>query len=279
MKNIMGDYAFYLDYFTSATANVNVYDSDLTTVASGTESAVAWAELESGETYYVEVIMTSNYDYDFTIYAAPEGYSQKSAIEIDGDDTTVSGEYAAISANGAIWFEFTATESKYYNFSHDNYYYDDIYIYDENSSYLSSAYARTLNCYMTEGETYYIYIEFNSTYDPSFNLMIGTAGESRESAIAMTSRNTNYTVNITEGGQYVWFKINPPSNGTRYIYLTGMPSTAYAYLYNGTSTSYTAYNYGSTSFYVSSYLYSYNTYYVCVYLSSNYTGSFNIYYY
>ena len=96
----------------------------------------------------------------------------------------------------------------------------------------------------------------------------------------MTSTNTYYTVDITEGGQKVWFKITPSNSGSRYIYLTGMPNTAYAYLYTGTNTSYTDYNYGSSTFYVYEYLYYYNTYYVCVYLSNTTsTGSFNIYYY
>ena len=283
-----GNYSFYLKNFDTyyATANVNVYaGSDLATnLAAVTESTVANLALESGVTYYVEVIMTQSYDNSFTIYAAPEGYSVESAVEIDGDDTTVSGDYLAVQKNSSIWFKFTATESKYYKFSHDNSYSNYIYIYSENntSSYLTYASGSSIMYNMTEGETYYIYIYFGYNYDPTFDLTISevAAGETRETAIAITSTSTHYDVNITEGGQRVWFKITPSSSGYRSIYLTGMPSTAYALLYTGTNTSYTDYNYGSSTFYVYEYLYYYNTYYVCVYLSNNTsTGSFNIYYY
>ncbi len=102
-------------------------------------------------------------------------------------------------------------------------------------------------------------------------------GSSFDSAISASNGNS-YTVNITTGGQVVYFKFRPTTSGTYTIQSTGSGDT-YATLYNSSKSSLTYNDDGGNgnNFLISYSMTAGNTYYIAVkFLNSLTTGSVTV---
>lgn len=107
--------------------------------------------------------------------------------------------------------------------------------------------------------------------------IVAVSGSSFDSAIS-ASRGSSYTVNITTGGQIVYFVFRPTTSRTYTIQSTGSGDT-YAMLYNSSKSSITSNDDGGNgnNFLISYSMTAGETYYIAVrYYSSSTTGSFTV---
>lgn len=106
---------------------------------------------------------------------------------------------------------------------------------------------------------------------------VAVSGSSFDSAIS-ASRGSSYTVNITTGGQIVYFVFRPTTSRTYTIQSTGSGDT-YATLYNSSKSSITYNDDGGNgnNFLISYSMTAGETYYIAVrYYNSSTTGSFTV---
>ena len=183
----------------------------------------------------------------------------------------------SISSGSGMWYKFTPDESTTYRIYSANVVGDpDLKVYEGNSSDVKrgdeSAGGFDIEIAMTANTTFYIEIfSFSSTASCTLYVekKIATAGDSRESAIALTL-GTSVSTNSINGGDSKWYKFTPSTSGDYVIRSSAHTGDPDVNVYSSlTSNSKYKNDDDIGGFELGVYLSSYNTYYIEIHASGS----------
>lgn len=246
------------------TYSIYVYQEGYTSYLSASD---VYYYLSSGYTYYIQCYNSADDSFGVDLTQAKGDY-MSNAIELEEGKETSTGYSSYVHSSGNMYFEFTPETSGKYKFSvtdMDYSYYLYIYEHDYSYSYEVNVYNDYLTYDLSAGNTYYIRLYMDSSYDSSFNMYAGAVydGSTRETAYELLfGENEGQSYASFTNGNSVWFSFSPDTTG---CYDFVIDSGAQTYTAGSIAQTYTLSvvdEYGSTASYYDGYGY---------YMSSGYT--------
>ena len=279
LTNANTRYLYLYDDANDSTSISYIYLSD---------SGSSWKQyLTANTTYYLQVYFTSSYDTSFEIGVREykTGYNNLSANKLAVGASMNYGYNSSDNYNGEVWFEFTPDETAYYRFTSSNANSRYFYVYDSTmssyvyqlSGYTSYSSYTTPYIRLDAGSTYYICVDFYSSYDSSFDMSVSTY-DIRTLTVdnyISTGYDSNYY------NQEMWYKFDTTVEGYHRVYVYNLYGSssyrAYVEIYDADGNLINSGNTTNTSISVSSYDFEADsTYYVRVYFPNYTDGSFYV---
>ena len=248
--------------------------------------------MSSGTTYYLYYSLSTGYgEFGINVEQVDMGVTASDAIELELGKAISTGYNSSFNSNYSIWYKFTPTTSGDYVFSLTNantrylyLYSDPTSSYDSSSGYISDA-GNSWKQYLSANTTYYLKVNFSSSYDTGFEIGVreyktGYNSSSANKLAVGTGMNYGYNSSYNSNGE-VWFEFTPDETAY-YRFTTTNASRRYLYVYDSTVSNYVYQlsSYTSDSSYTTPYLRleADSTYYFCVDFSSStyYDASFEV---
>lgn len=284
---------YYNLYFSNADARyIDIYEGSNTSYSYYSNSASSsyscmTVYMSEGYTYYIKVDFSYyyyyDYDFDMLISNTARGSSSSDAVKLGTDFTLAAGYDSYYNYGGEVWFKFVPDTTGYYQFCVGDAYTRYVYIYDGaidtvyNCGYTSSS-SNYATVKLTAGGTYYVCVDFYSSYDSSFYVSVQKMyyGVTAEDAISIgaSSIYTGYNSSYNTDNE-IWYTFTTSDAGEYVLYLYNISEYCNVYVYSDIEANNLVAN--DTGFSGSEWLYfdceADTTYYVKVYFTNYWTDS------